>query len=78
MGEDVAETVRRALREAPVGLKELAAESGLSYDVVRSWRSGRRRPHPESARRLARGLRTRAALLKGLAEAVERAAGPSS
>ena len=61
------ESVRRALREGPFAMRQLAAESGLSYDVLRSWRSGRRRPNRESTRKLAAGLVRRAEHLRELA-----------
>ena len=48
-------------------MRQLAEECGLSYDVVRSWRSGRRRASPESIRRLASGLERRAERLNTLA-----------
>lgn len=66
-GEETAEVVRRALFQGPVGLNGLATESGLSYDVLRSWRSGRRRPSAAGIRRLADGLEARAERLRGLA-----------
>jgi len=65
--EALEETVRRALSEGPFAMRQLAAESGLSYDVLRSWRSGRRRPNQESVRKLANGLSSRAERLKQLA-----------
>jgi transcriptional regulator with XRE-family HTH domain len=65
--EAVHEPLRRALREGPFAMRQLAEECGLSYDVVRSWRSGRRRASPESIRRLASGLERRAERLNALA-----------
>jgi transcriptional regulator with XRE-family HTH domain len=65
--EDAEDSVRRALKDGPFAMRQLAAESGLSYDVLRSWRSGRRRPNPESIRKLVSGLNRRADRLKGLA-----------
>lgn len=61
------ESVRKALRDAPFAMRQLAAESGLSYDVLRSWRSGRRKPNPESVRKLASGLVRRADRLRLIA-----------
>ena len=61
------EPVRNALRDAPFAMRQLAAETGLSYDVLRSWRSGRRHPNKESVRRLAEGLAARAERLNQLA-----------
>ncbi|MEO5509921.1 MAG: helix-turn-helix domain-containing protein [Longimicrobiales bacterium] len=62
--------VREALRDAPFAMRQLAAESGLSYDVLRSWRSGRRHPNKESVRRLAEGLAGRAERLNQLARSL--------
>ena len=59
MSESLGEVVGRILRDAPFAMRQLAADSGLSYDVLRSWRSGRRRPSRTSARRLADGLERR-------------------
>lgn len=57
--EALGETIRRVLRDAPFAMRQLAADAGLSYDVLRSWRSGRRRPSRASAQRLADGLERR-------------------
>lgn len=72
--ETLHETVQEVLREAPFAMRQLASESALSYDVLRSWRSGRRRANPESARRLAAGLAARAERLQALARDLRRAA----
>lgn len=72
--EALHETVQEVLREAPFAMRQLASESSLSYDVLRSWRSGRRRANPESARRLAAGLAARAERLQALARDLRRAA----
>jgi transcriptional regulator with XRE-family HTH domain len=64
--ELLGETIRRVLREAPFAMRQLAADAGLSYDVLRSWRSGRRRPSRGSAQRLAEGLERRGQLLLAL------------
>ena len=66
------ELVRNALREAPFAMRQLASESGLSYDVLRSWRSGRRHPNRESVRRLADGLAARAERLNNLSRELRR------
>lgn len=63
----ITDAVRKALREGPFAMRQLAADSGLSYDVLRSWRSGRRRPNPESVRKLADGLSRRSDSLRELA-----------
>ncbi|NJD10677.1 MAG: hypothetical protein FIB01_09680 [Gemmatimonadetes bacterium] len=73
-GDTLHETVRRVLREAPFAMRQLASESRLSYDVLRSWRSGRRQANPESARRLADGLAARAEKLQDLVRELRRTA----
>jgi hypothetical protein len=72
--EALHETVQQVLREAPFAMRQLASESQLSYDVLRSWRSGRRRANPDSARRLADGLAARAEKLQTLARDLRRTA----
>lgn len=71
-GAITTESVRRALREGPFAMRQLAADSGLSYDVLRSWRSGRRRPNAESVRKLAEGLARRSEALRELARELRR------
>jgi hypothetical protein len=65
------DAVHRALEAGPFAMRQLAAESGLSYDVLRSWRSRRRRPNTASAARLAAGLRQRSERLLQLAARIE-------
>lgn len=59
MEDRLSDVIGRVLREAPFAMRQLAADSSLSYDVLRSWRSGRRRPSRVSAQRLAEGLERR-------------------
>lgn len=59
MADALSDLIRRVLREAPFAMRQLAEDAGLSYDVLRSWRSGRRRPSRGSAARLAAGLEER-------------------
>lgn len=66
------ECVRKALRDAPFAMRQLAAESGLSYDVLRSWRSGRRTPNLKSVQKLAAGLHRRSEQLKQIAADLRR------
>jgi transcriptional regulator with XRE-family HTH domain len=73
--DELGPRVQAALREAPFAMRQLAAEAGLSYDVLRSWRSGRRRPGRASARRLAEGLERRGERLLELARTLHAAAG---
>ncbi|HEX6306586.1 MAG TPA: hypothetical protein VFZ69_00285 [Longimicrobiales bacterium] len=72
--EPLGETIRRVLRDAPFAMRQLAAEAGLSYDVLRSWRSGRRRPSRSSAQRLADGLERRGEQLLELSRQLRGAA----
>jgi transcriptional regulator with XRE-family HTH domain len=68
--DPLGDAVRRALRDAPFAMRQLATDAGLSYDVLRSWRSGRRRPSRQSAGRLAAGLESRGERLLALAREV--------
>jgi hypothetical protein len=75
MAEDaLSDVVGRVLRDAPFAMRQLAADSSLSYDVLRSWRSGRRRPSRGSAQRLAEGLERRGEQLLQLARELRAAA----
>jgi transcriptional regulator with XRE-family HTH domain len=76
MSDTLGEKIRRVLRDAPFAMRQLAADSGLSYDVLRSWRSGRRRPSRQSAQRLAAGLERRGEQLLGLAQELRQEADP--
>jgi transcriptional regulator with XRE-family HTH domain len=78
MSESLGEQIRRVLQEAPFAMRQLAADAGLSYDVLRSWRSGRRRPSRSSALRLAAGLQQRGELLLRLSSELREAAEPGS
>jgi ribosome-binding protein aMBF1 (putative translation factor) len=69
---ELTDGVRRALREGPFAMRQLAADAGLSYDVLRSWRSGRRQPNRDSIRKLAIGLAKRSERLKTLAAELRR------
>jgi transcriptional regulator with XRE-family HTH domain len=78
MTEPLADRIRRVLQEAPFAMRQLASDAGLSYDVLRSWRSGRRRPSRSSAARLAAGLQQRGELLLRLAAELREAAAGSA
>jgi transcriptional regulator with XRE-family HTH domain len=78
VSDPMGEMIRRALRDAPFAMRQLAADSGLSYDVLRSWRSGRRRPSRQSAQRLAAGLERRGEQLLELARQLRDAAEPGA
>lgn len=78
MTEPLADRIRRVLQEAPFAMRQLASDAGLSYDVLRSWRSGRRRPSRGSAARLAAALQQRGELLLRLAAELREAAAAES
>lgn len=78
VSDPLGELIRRALRDAPFAMRQLAADSGLSYDVLRSWRSGRRRPSRQSAQRLAAGLERRGEQLMELARQLRDASEPGN
>lgn len=75
--DELGRQVQATLREAPFAMRQLAAEAGLSYDVLRSWRSGRRRSSRDSARQLADGLEHRGERLIRLARELRAAADAS-
>jgi hypothetical protein len=68
------DSVRTVLKEAPFAMRQLAADSGLSYDVLRSWRCGRRKPNRASVRKLVVGLNRRAERMKQLASELRKLA----
>lgn len=72
--DPLGELIRRVLRDAPFAMRQLAGDAGLSYDVLRSWRSGRRRPSRTSAQRLADGLERRGQRLLTLAQELRQSA----
>ncbi|HUF49525.1 MAG TPA: helix-turn-helix transcriptional regulator [Longimicrobiales bacterium] len=72
--DPLGELIRRVLRDAPFAMRQLAGDAGLSYDVLRSWRSGRRRPSRTSAQRLADGLQRRGERLLNLARELRESA----
>lgn len=77
MPDNLSDAVKDALKGAPFTTRELAEEAGLSYDVLRSWRSGRRRATASSARRLAEGLEARGRRLLSLAREIQKKSGRS-
>ncbi|MEX1182642.1 MAG: hypothetical protein WEF86_05370 [Gemmatimonadota bacterium] len=72
--QELSEEVRATLREAPFAMRQLADDAGLSYDVLRSWRSARRRPSRQSAARLADGVQRRGERMLELARKLRAAA----
>lgn len=58
MGEQWRALVRRARRRLKMNLQELAERSGLSYETVRGYENGRRRPRREHLVAVMRTLQT--------------------
>jgi hypothetical protein len=67
--------IQRILEEGPFSMRQLAEESGLSYDALRSWAADRRTPQPGSLQQLERALRRRGERLSTLADQLQQAAG---
>jgi transcriptional regulator with XRE-family HTH domain len=45
--------IQRVLSDGPFSMNEIARETGLSYDALRSWATGRRMPRRENMEKLA-------------------------
>ena len=73
--ERISRAIERALAEGPFTIQQLADDAGISYDTLYSWVRGRRRPRSENVRQLAKGLATRADLLRAIADELNDAAG---
>ena len=56
-------------------LREVAAQAGISYEAIRSYRKGLRSPPPAVIKRLAVVLRARGVKLQTLAAQLERLSG---
>ena len=67
--------VRKVMRESGLTRAQMARDANLSQDALWAWWKGARAATPGSLRKLAAGLRRRAARLQELADALERAAG---
>jgi hypothetical protein len=66
-------TVRAALDELTLTLRDVAMRLRASYPAVRSWRAGSRTPGLAARRRLVRLLRAQARRLRRLADRLARA-----
>jgi transcriptional regulator with XRE-family HTH domain len=67
--------IRRVVNESGLTQAQLAEDAGLSYAGIRAWLKGEREPQTESRKKLAAGLRKRAARLEELAREVDREVG---
>ena len=72
--EGIRMIIQRVLSEGPFSMRQLADESSLSYDALRSWAADRRTPQPDNLKRLADAVEKRGARLHELAEQLRRAA----
>jgi len=64
--------IQQVLKESPFSLRELAADTGLSYDTLRAWAAGRRIPRDENLRQIADVLESRAGRMRELAKQLRR------
>lgn len=58
----------RALQNAVLTIRDIAAGAGFSYDALMKWRSGRRNPGPEALRAIAETLEQHRSVLKTVAD----------
>lgn len=73
--EEIRMAVQNVLQQAPLTMRQLAEEAGVSYGALRGWAIGRRVPDAESVERLGSALRRRAERLQELAKQLERTSG---
>lgn len=66
--------IRKVVDEAGLPQAQIASDAGLSYAGIRAWLKGEREPQPDSIKKLADGLRKRAAKLERLADQLDREA----
>lgn len=64
--------IQRVLSDGPFSMQEIARETGLSYDALRSWATGRRTPQPENLEKLASYLDRHGKRLQDFAADVRR------
>lgn len=64
--------IQRILDEAPLSMRQLAEEAGISYDAIRSWATKRRTPRPENLENLSAALERRGERLREIADEVRR------
>jgi transcriptional regulator with XRE-family HTH domain len=65
--------MKRALEAAAPSLRELAKETGISYDTLRAWRIGRRNPEAHQLAVVADALERRGREQLELAKSLRRA-----
>ena len=64
---EVAMLAKRALEAITPEIRDIAAESGINYGTLRSWRAGVRSPGPDNLLKIADMADRRADILRGLA-----------
>ena len=72
-GEVVRVLIEQALDVATGSLEGIAAETGISYVTLWSWKVGRRNPSPQNLAALADVLDRRGGELRGLAKQLRQA-----
>lgn len=64
--------IQRALTDGPFSMNEIARETGLSYDALRSWATGRRTPRAKNLAKLADYLERHGKKLQDFAEDIRK------
>lgn len=72
--ERIGMLIQRVLDEGPFSMRQLAKESGLSYDTLRAWATARRTPREDSLVQIAEVLERRRDVLDALARELREAA----
>jgi transcriptional regulator with XRE-family HTH domain len=67
-------SVEKVLTDGPFSMNEIARATGLSYDALRSWATGRRTPRKENLRQLAAYLESHGKRLQDFADELREAA----
>jgi transcriptional regulator with XRE-family HTH domain len=60
--------IERVLGEGPFSMHEIARETGMSYDALRSWATGRRTPRAKNIHELAAYLERHGKQLQDFAD----------
>ena len=74
MTEKLRQMIELALDGATTSLEDIAAATGVTYNTLYAWKTGRRNPSPENLARLADALERRGGDLQALADDLRKAA----
>ena len=73
MTEKVRQMIERALAGATTSLEDIAAATGVTYNSLYAWKTGRRNPSPQNLAHLADALERRGGDLQTLADELRKA-----